>query len=105
MIDQAIFSTVRRRIDSYREAMIQMQIGLTAIPALAPENGGDGEYEKARYLLANLRELGFTDIWEINAPDSRVSSKVRPNIIASVPGRKDNRTVWILTHLDIVPPG
>ena len=82
-----------------------MQIGLTAIPALAPENGGDGEYEKARYLLANLRELGFTDIWEINAPDSRVSSKVRPNIIASVPGRKDNRTVWILTHLDIVPPG
>ena len=105
MIDQAIFSTVQRRIDSYREAMIQMQIGLTAIPALAPENGGDGEYEKARYLLANLRELGFTDIWEINAPDSRVSSKVRPNIIASVPGRKDNRTVWILTHLDIVPPG
>ena len=105
MIDQAIFSTVRRRIDSYREAMIQMQIGLTAIPALAPENGGDGEYEKARHLLANLSDLGFKDIQEISAPDSRVSSGVRPNILARVPGKKDTRTVWILTHLDIVPPG
>lgn len=105
MIDQATFSTVQRRIDSDREAMIQTQIGLTAIPALAPENGGDGEHEKARYLLANLRNFGFPDIQEINAPDGRVSSGVRPNIIARVPGREDSRTVWILTHLDIVPPG
>lgn len=35
---------MQKRIDSYREAMIRMQIGLTAIPALFPvvaatENG------------------------------------------------------------------
>jgi succinyl-diaminopimelate desuccinylase len=105
MIDQAIFETVGKRIDSYREAMIQMQIGLTAIPALSPDNGGDGEYEKARFLLSNLRDFGFTGILEINAPDGRVSSGVRPNIIATIPGKKKMRTVWILTHLDIVPPG
>ena len=55
MIDQAAFDAVQKRIDSYREAMIRMQIGLTAIPALSPENGGDGEWEKSRYLLSNLR--------------------------------------------------
>ena len=105
MINQATFENVRKRIDSYREAMIQMQIGLTAIPALSPDNGGDGEYEKAQYLLSNLRHLGFTGIREINAPDSRVSSGIRPNIIVTLPGGKSGRTVWILTHLDIVPPG
>ena len=105
MIDQAAFDAVQKRIDSYREAMIRMQIGLTAIPALSPENGGDGEWEKSRYLLANLRKLGFTAIREINAPDGRVTAGVRPNILVTVPGRDKNRTVWILTHLDIVPPG
>ena len=105
MIDQAAFDAVQKRIDSYREAMIRMQIGLTAIPALSPENGGDGEWEKSRYLLANLRKLGFTVIREINAPDGRVTAGVRPNILVTVPGRDKNRTVWILTHLDIVPPG
>lgn len=105
MIDQAAFEAVQKRIDSYREAMVQMQIGLTAIPALSPDNGGDGEWEKSRYLLASLRKLGFTGIREINAPDGRVTPGVRPNIIVTVPGREKNRTVWILTHLDIVPPG
>ena len=34
-----------------------------------------------------------------------MTAGVRPNILVTVPGRDKNRTVWILTHLDIVPPG
>lgn len=105
MIDKVIFERVARRIGNYEEAMIQMQIALTAIPALSPENGGDGEYEKAKYLHSCLRRLGFVDIIEINAPDERVSSGIRPNLITTIPGRNRDRTVWILTHLDVVPPG
>ena len=45
------------------------------------------------------------DIIEINAPDERVSSGIRPNLITTIPGRNRGRTVWILTHLDVVPPG
>lgn len=104
-MDKAIFSRIIKRIDSYEESMIALQAGLTAIPALSPENGGDGEGEKARYLTTALRRLGFADIREINAPDKRVSAGVRPNIIVRIPGRNANKTVWFLTHLDIVPPG
>src|SRR5512136_1181379 len=105
MIDKDIFARIAKRIDSYEEAMIDMQIALTAIPALSPENGGDGEYEKSRYIILSLRRLGFYGIKEINAPDSRVSSGIRPNIIVNVPGKNLEKTAWILTHMDIVPPG
>ena len=105
MIDKGIFARIAKRIDSYEEAMIEMQIALTAIPALSPDNGGDGEDEKSRYIISFLRRLGFSGIKEINAPDSRVSSGIRPNIIVNVPGKNLNKTVWILTHMDIVPPG
>ena len=87
MIDQVAFERIRKRIDNYREAMIQMQLGLTAIPALSPDNGGLGEFEKAQFLLSNLRSLGFAHIQEFNAPDERVPSGIRPNIIAKIPGK------------------
>jgi acetylornithine deacetylase/succinyl-diaminopimelate desuccinylase-like protein len=89
----------------YEKAMIEMQAALTALPALSPDSGGQGEYEKAQYLLSQLREWGFPDITEINAPDARVPSGSRPNILAALPGRNPEMTVWILTHMDIVPPG
>lgn len=106
MIDAVIFEKVKQRIERYRDAMIRMQIELTAIPALSPDNGGQGESEKARYLLKKIRALGFNLIREIDAPDGRVSSGVRPNILVTQPGKRPGgKTTWILTHLDIVPPG
>ena len=95
---------IMTRIESYREQMIDLQVSLTAIPALAPENGGDGEYEKTAYLRAFLADCGFGDISIVNAPDGRVSSGVRPSIIVRLPGGRE-RTVWIVTHTDVVPPG
>ncbi|MBE9547525.1 MAG: M20 family metallo-hydrolase [Proteobacteria bacterium] len=100
-----IFERIASRIDSYKDEMIRMQLGLTTIPALSPDNGGDGEYEKAKFLIDCLHNLGFNDIKEYNAPDVRVSSGVRPNIATTIPGKNREKTVWILTHTDIVPPG
>jgi succinyl-diaminopimelate desuccinylase len=105
MIDPVVFEKVKQLIDQYRDAMIRMQIELTAIPALSPDSGGQGECDKARYLLEKLRALGFEHIQEFDAPDERVSSGVRPNILVTQPGKRPDRTTWILTHLDIVPPG
>jgi succinyl-diaminopimelate desuccinylase len=105
MIDPVVFEKVKQHIELYRDAMIRMQIELTAIPALSPDSGGQGEYDKARYLLEKLRALGFEHIQEIDAPDGRVSSGVRPNILVTQPGKRPDKTTWILTHLDIVPPG
>jgi succinyl-diaminopimelate desuccinylase len=37
------FEKISQRIDSYEKAMIELQGTLTAIPALSPVNGGEGE--------------------------------------------------------------
>lgn len=105
MSDIALLERIVRRIDSYRDAMITMQFDLTAIVALSPDNGGDGEFDKAQPILKYLSAMDFPNVVQINAPDSRTSSGVRPNLVLTIPGTNPGRAVWIMTHMDIVPPG
>jgi succinyl-diaminopimelate desuccinylase len=105
MIDADKFLRVSKRIDSYHDQMIELQIALTAIPAIGPENGGDGELLKANFLKQRLMELGFNNFRHYDAQDNRVSSGVRPNFVTTIEGKNKSRFVWIITHLDIVPPG
>ncbi|MDK2956885.1 MAG: succinyl-diaminopimelate desuccinylase [Desulfovibrionales bacterium] len=96
---------VFQAIDNQRELVIELQKNLVSIPALGPDNGGDGERAKADYLLGLLREWRIADIREINAPDDRVPAGHRPNIAAVIPGRDTGKTLWIIGHMDVVPPG
>jgi succinyl-diaminopimelate desuccinylase len=105
VIDKKGFENISERIDAFRDVMIEMQIALTAIPAISPDNGGDGEFEKARHLSSCLKQMNFPDPIEFHAPDERVSSGIRPNLIFKIPGKNTERTTWFLTHMDIVPPG
>ncbi|MGH7496945.1 MAG: M20 family metallo-hydrolase [bacterium] len=102
----AHLKAILKKIDLYRDEAIELQRQLTAIPALAPENGGEGERQKADFLSAWIREnLKPDDVQEYHAPDSRVACGYRPNLIARFHGHSSKRTVWIMSHLDVVPPG
>ncbi len=92
-------------IDKQTETVVELQRSLTAIPALGPVNGGDGEKAKSDYLLAHLKAMGIEDIREFRAPDPAVSCGFRPNIAAVIPGRNTDKTLWVISHIDIVPPG
>jgi succinyl-diaminopimelate desuccinylase len=95
-----------KKVDSYRDESIDFQRQLTAIPALSPENGGEGEKAKADFLRAWVQQqLKPDDLQEYHAPDGRVSCGYRPNLVAHFRGRSSVRTVWILSHVDVVPPG
>ncbi|HUV06476.1 MAG TPA: M20 family metallo-hydrolase, partial [Spirochaetia bacterium] len=96
---------LNRRIEANRDRMVELQRVLNRIPAIAPESGGKGESEKARTLVDHLRRLGIEDIKALNAPDERVPEGSRPNILATIPGRDSGRSFWIMTHMDVVPPG
>jgi len=91
-------------IDSNVSGMVELQKLLTSHPALAPESGGDGESAKCDALKQWLTKNGITRFEQYDAPDSRVSSGVRPSLVATIPGRKP-QTVWIMSHLDVVPEG
>ncbi len=93
-----------KQIDGYRDAMIDLQTRLTAIPALSPASGGEGEGKKADFLVDYLRALGFSSIERFDAPDPACAGG-RPNVLARLKGKDSSRTIWIMTHLDVVPPG
>jgi len=92
-------------IDGGREEVIALQRSLVAIPALAPESGGQGEKEKADFMRSWLEKTGFDELRELNAPDPRVSCGYRPNMLCKLYGEERSRTVWVLAHLDVVPAG
>jgi succinyl-diaminopimelate desuccinylase len=85
--------------------MINLQITLTSLPAISPKSGGEGEAKKAEFLMGFLKQNGFQDIQLIKAPDLDAPAGYRPNILAYYKGRSSARTIWIMTHMDIVPPG
>lgn len=99
------FQKIAKRIDAYRNDMIDMQIKLCSLPAISPDSGGEGEAKKAEFLLAFFRENGFSDIEVIKAPDLDAPSGYRPNILMKHKGQDSSRTIWIMTHMDVVPPG
>jgi len=93
-----------RELDSLKSEMIETLMALVSIPAVGPENGGDGESRKAETLIDVLRAVGFDRIEQYSAKDARVSSGLRPNVVAYLNGRTERR-LWIVTHMDVVPPG
>jgi len=105
MIDPAVFARINKRIDSYRNDMIDLQVKLCALPAVSPASGGDGEARKAEFLAGYLEKNGFTGIRVIKAPDLDAPDGARPNIVALYKGKNSEKTVWVMTHMDVVPPG
>ncbi len=100
-----VVDSLRKAIAKKRELAIDLQRALTACPALGPQNGGTGEWEKAEVLVDRLSKLGLGPCDIHPAPDPRVPRGNRPNIMLSLPGESTDGAFWIMTHLDIVPPG
>jgi len=92
-------------LDNQAREVINIQRELVSRPALSPENGGQGEKDKADYLINYLKKIGCDEIYELNAPDKRVGCGYRPNIGAKIYGKNKEKTLWIISHTDVVPPG
>jgi succinyl-diaminopimelate desuccinylase len=92
-------------IEQLQAEMVETLMTLIRLPAIGPENGGDGETKKAEKLNQILCDGDFDKIERHDVEDSRVSSGKRPNIITYCRGQTDSKRLWIITHLDVVPPG
>jgi len=95
-------------IDNSADLAVELESELTKRPAISPESGGDGELDKCLFLEKWLRARGITRLERFDAPDDRVKSKIRPNLIATIEDGADDKDagrLWILSHLDVVPPG
>lgn len=116
-------------IEKSADECVALQKLLTSHKALAPENSGDGEWEKCAALEEFLRAHGITNLERFDAPDSRALHGRRPNLIATIPGKKKpvaagslglandsaaslacdssgaSGAIWVIAHMDVVPVG
>ncbi|MGA8140677.1 MAG: M20 family metallo-hydrolase, partial [Desulfobaccales bacterium] len=97
------FQRLSELLASYRQEMVELQQQLVRRNAVGPENGGPGEGAKAAFLKELLASWGL-QVDSFPAPDARLAEGQRPNLVAWLPGRRPEK-VWVLSHLDVVPPG
>jgi succinyl-diaminopimelate desuccinylase len=93
------------QIETLRPEMTEALTDLIQVPAVAPENGGNGETQKAEQLTKLLKTIGFDIIERFDVDDKRVLTGKRPNIVAVCKGDSEAEKLWIVTHLDVVPAG
>ncbi|MEJ2055661.1 MAG: M20 family metallo-hydrolase [Calditrichaceae bacterium] len=93
------------KIDALETDAIELMKAIVPIKALGPLNDGEGEKAKAEYIEQYLKKIGFTDIKKFPAKDDSVPGGERPNLAAVLEGKNDDKTIWILAHLDVVPEG
>ncbi|MBC8514382.1 M20 family metallo-hydrolase [bacterium] len=98
------FTSLDQGIDDMESLAIELQTRLTAVPAIGPLNEGRGEKAKMEVLESSLAELGFPKGERIDASDDRCDGGIRPNLVVRS-GDKEGPTLWILSHIDVVPPG
>ncbi|RLF14004.1 MAG: diaminopimelate aminotransferase [Thermoprotei archaeon] len=92
-------------IDCLRGNVVKYMVEALSINSVNPSYGGPGELRKAEYIYSLLEGIGFDELKRIDVPDERAEGGVRPNIIAKIKGKDSGRSLWIISHLDVVPPG
>ena len=98
-------------IDTLEALIIELQTELCKRPAISPDSDGEGELDKCEFLEAWLRNKGIVYLKRYDAPDARAKGGVRPNLIATIEGKEkegyntEKSCFWIMSHMDVVPPG
>lgn len=105
MLAPELADRLRWRMEGYRKAMIELQRDLTAVNAVGPAGGGEGEWHRAAFLKETLAAYGLGYAQEYNAVDPQAYNDQRPNFAVRIEGRQSSPTVWVMVHLDTVPPG
>ncbi len=98
---------VQQWVEENKKDILETFLSMLKIPAIAPKSGGEGEYDKAHFLITTMKSWGWAeDIHEINAPDPEAKNRVRPNLIVDYnPGDLVGPCLCVVTHMDVVPPG
>ncbi|MFO7675647.1 MAG: M20 family metallo-hydrolase [bacterium] len=98
------FRKIVARLGELEPEMVQMQRQLVARPAVSPASGGEGEQARVEFLRPLLEGWGLA-VTEYRAPDPAARCGYRPSLVSRLPGDSRARTLWIMTHLDVVPAG
>ncbi len=94
---------LKASVESYEKEMTVALGDMISIPAISPESGGEGEWDRAEFLESLLKENGITSIERCDAPDRAAKKGRRPNVIATI--GSGGKALWVISHMDTVPAG
>ncbi len=89
-------------VDLLKDEIIKTLCDMIRMPAISPVSGGEGEGKKTDYLEALLREMGL-EVKRYETKDG--TGATRPSLVAIMAGKDASKTVWVMTHTDVVPAG
>ena len=95
---------VLAQIEDREGEMVESLAELISIPAIAPESGGNGEWDKSIFIEELFKKSGCSHIEHIDSKDQRVPGGKRPNLVGWWNGTISKRLIVVL-HTDVVPPG
>jgi len=96
--------SLKKKVESYKDEMIGVLMDFVKINSVNPAFGGPGELKKAEWLASIVESMGFS-YKRYDAKDERAEGGVRPNLVVKVSGRDPSKTLWFVTHMDVVPEG
>lgn len=89
-------------IDLLKDEIVKTLCDMIRMPAITPVGGGEGEGKKTDYLEGLLRSMGL-EVKRYETKDS--TGAIRPSLVAVMAGKDPSKTVWVMTHTDVVPAG
>lgn len=93
---------IAAEIKKLKPEMVDALAEMVARPAVTPANGGDGETAKAEFVESLCR--GIFD--GVERRDAVSPDGARPNVVARCgTGDVSAGRLWVIGHLDVVPPG
>ena len=103
--NERVNKDVLSAIDNLRDNLIQLVCETVRIPSINPTYPGEeyeqtigGETKVAQYLKPVLEDIGLeTDMWE--------QEKGRANLVGTLKGSGNGRSLIFNGHIDVVPPG
>jgi len=95
---------LKRAVASAQDEIVESLRSMLRVKSIGPAYGGEGESDRAKYLMGLLRKMGFKTVDLYESDDPSVPSGKRPNIIVRLRGTSP-KNIWIVTHLDTVPEG
>jgi succinyl-diaminopimelate desuccinylase len=104
-MNDSLFEKVSASVEKLKNEAIEVMSNLISINSIGPKNDGPGEQSKADYLIEYFKKSGIHNIKNYSAPDPSVENGERPNLVVRLEGKDDSKTLWILSHTDVVPAG
>ncbi len=103
-----MFDEVLKYVDSEKESLkkqiIEISEFLVSIKAMSPDNGGVGEIDKMEAIKKYISQYKGV-MKEYPIEDKRIKEGYRPNMSYVLEGVDKSKTIWLVSHIDVVPEG